>query len=700
MDASPAFKAKAIGIITRRLLPFLMLLYLIAYTDPANTLLAALQTNADLGLTAANAPEAAESPADIAPQVRFDTNTAVWRVVGKHHQVELDPTTLACRVQTPTTVWRMAASRDGDLQARHDGKLVSLQLAAAGRKIITPYGNGFQTGLKIELADFLSGTNLLDLSLQLFLCVEGSAEDLVTTLIASDGATRVLRCDWPAGLATESFDTTVVPYMQGMLLPKAWPEEARLHDTLCFGRGLCQSWWGHEQGAAAMLVILETPDDGGCHFDHPAGGPTQIGPRWVHSLGRFSYPRRARMCFFDQGNYVDLAKRYRRHAMATGRFVSLREKIARNANVARLIGAPVVHTKILYHRQPESSYHHKDDPAKNHQLVTFDARAKDLQSLATNGIANAYVHLDGWGLRGYDNLHPDVLPPCPDAGGWDGMKRFAEVCDQLGYLFAIHDQYRDYYLDARSYDERHTLIEENGKRPSGSTWSGGKQSILCPSLAPGHVRKNHSAILEHGVKLRGAYLDVFSIVPPEECYNPEHPVTRTECLRYRGECLDSVRSWGGVVSSEEPSDWSVRHLDLLHHGPFALNPNPIKGPAMGIAIPLFNLVYHDALLIPWSLDRGDWEIPEKDSGFLYALANGGMPYLELNPGPEELERVRTVCALHRRVALLEMTQHEFLDTRHRRQRTTFADGTRVTIDLDTDKWEVEPGLEQQPGCGK
>jgi len=645
------------------------------------------------GLLTVSVTGAAEETSSPLPQVRFDTNTSVWRVAGAKHRLELNPTNLACRVETPTRVWQMAESREGDLLVRMDAKTTSLRLGAAEKRTVSAYDNGFQSGLKIELSEFQADTKRLDLSLQLFLCLEGPEEEVVATLIASDGATRVQRCDWPAGLIADSFDTTIVPYMQGMLLPKTWPAKTRLYDTMCFGRGLYQPWWGHQQGSAAMLIILETPDDGGCHFEHPADGPTQIGPRWVHSLGRFSYPRRARFCFFDKGNYVDLAKRYRRHAIATGRFVSLREKIARNPAVARLIGAPVVHTSILYHIQPESSYYHKDDPAKNHQLVTFDARATDLQALASKGITNAYVHLDGWGLRGYDNLHPDVLPPCPDAGGWDGMRQFAETCDQLGFLFAIHDQYRDYYLDARSYQDRHTLLEESGKRPSGSTWYGGRQSILCPSLAPGHVRKNHTAILDHGVKLRGAYLDVFSVVPPEECYNPEHPVTRIECLRYRGESLDSVRAWGGVVSSEEPSDWSVRHLDLVHHGPFALDPNPGKGPAMGIPIPLFNLVYHDALLTPWSLGRGEWGIPEKDLGYLHALANGGMPYLGFNPGAEHLQQVQTLCALHKRVALLEMTKHEFLDDTHRRQRSTYADGTCVTIDLDTDKWGVSPPLD-------
>lgn len=109
-------------------------------------------------------------------------------------------------------------------------------------------------------------------------------------------------------------------------------------------------------------------------------------------------------------------------------------------------------------------------------------------------------------------------------------------------------------------------------------------------------------------------------------------------------------------------------------------------------MPLFSLVYHDALFLPWSMERGAWGIPEKDLGFLHGLANGGMPYVGLDPDPESLKRVRALCELHRRVALLEMTRHEFLDDARRRQRTTFADGTRVTIDLDADTWNVEPPL--------
>ena len=51
MNLTPASKAETISLMTRRLIPFLMLLYLVAYLDRANISVAALQMNADLGLT-------------------------------------------------------------------------------------------------------------------------------------------------------------------------------------------------------------------------------------------------------------------------------------------------------------------------------------------------------------------------------------------------------------------------------------------------------------------------------------------------------------------------------------------------------------------------------------------------------------------------------------------------------------------------
>ena len=52
MNNTDSFEDKTIGTVTKKLLPFLMLLYLIAYLDRSNISVAALQMNADLGLSA------------------------------------------------------------------------------------------------------------------------------------------------------------------------------------------------------------------------------------------------------------------------------------------------------------------------------------------------------------------------------------------------------------------------------------------------------------------------------------------------------------------------------------------------------------------------------------------------------------------------------------------------------------------------
>ncbi|MBN2375579.1 MAG: family 16 glycosylhydrolase [Sedimentisphaerales bacterium] len=626
------------------------------------------------------------------PKIAVEQKEGEWVIAGKIRRVVFNKGDFSIVVQAGGVKWKMNGCAGDDITVESGGQRRNFKLCDAKKVEISSYENGFAKGVKVRLEGFKSQEEKIDLALSLFICLEGADEELVFLVVPEEKEAALKECLWPKGFAAESFDFTVVPFMQGMLLGKNHPDKVWLYDTVSYGRGLYMPWWGHQQGKAAAAVILESPDDAGCRFAHPAGGPTQMQPRWMHSLGKMRYKRQLRICFFEQGNYVDLAKRYRKYVIETGHFVSLAEKIARNPIVGRLIGSPVIHTNILYHIQPDSSYYDKDNPQKNHQLTTFAERAEHLRKLSEKGIKQAYVHLDGWGFRGYDNLHPDILPPCPEAGGWKGMKLFGETCEELGYVFAVHDQYRDYYLDAKSYDDEHCLVQEDGHRPYGSTWFGGKQSILCPSLSPGHVRKNHTSILAHGVKLRGAYLDVFAVVPPEECYHPDHPVTRSECLRYRGDCLDFIRTQVGVVSSEEPADWAIPHLDLVHHGPYALVPNPGKGPAMGIPVPLFSLVYHDALLLPWTLTKGGWGIPDNDWGLLHGLANAGLPYLSLNPGEEELKRVRTMCDLHRRVGMLEMTGHEFLDGGWRRQRTTFADGTTVTVDFDADTYEITPAL--------
>ncbi len=179
--------------------------------------------------------------------------------------------------------------------------------------------------------------------------------------------------------------------------------------------------------------------------------------------------------------------------------------------------------------------------------------------------------------------------------------------------------------------------------------------------------------------------------PLDECFHPEHPVSRRECKEFRGKCFDYIRRHWGIVSSEEPADWAIPHLDTVHHAPWPLFPNPGAGPAMGIPIPLFNLVYHDALVIPWSSrrnSRGDWGHDENSIPFLSGLLNGGIPYVPWNADAGKIREISVMRDLHRKVALEEMVSHEFCSEDCKVQKTVFSDETEVLVNHTDGSWKI------------
>ena len=185
---------------------------------------------------------------------------------------------------------------------------------------------------------------------------------------------------------------------------------------------------------------------------------------------------------------------------------------------------------------------------------------------------------------------------------------------------------------------------------------------------------------DRGIRLDGTYLDVFAIVPAEECFHPAHRMNRRECLELRAECFHIIRDLEGIASSEEPVDYAIPHLHLVHHGPYPEGGvlTELTGSEENRALPmapLWCLVYHDALLLPWS---------DPTQAALY----GGMPYLGLTASDADIAAVGRICRLHAKVALEEMVDHEFLNEDHTRQRTTFADGTVVTADIGAKRWKM------------
>jgi hypothetical protein len=640
-----------------------------------------------------------------APLVTVSHEDGMWIVAGKKNKVTLNESDLAMVVQAGSVRWTMVASQDSDMIVKSKGEEFPLRLADAGKIDIKPYDTGFKTGVKIRLERFrdlglLNAGPELDLALCLTVCLEGKEEDPVCEAVAIEHETTVRQLDWPKELDARDVEYTALSNGRGNLLPRDWPQA---YDPINHGgtdksfvesnliECWSMSWWGFQKGKSAMVVIVETPDDAAYKFRHPAGGPTVIGPRWRASLGKLGYLRSVRMCFIPEGNYVDMAKRYRRYVVDIGRFVSLKEKIARDPLVAQLIGTPHLRQSIKRNYKPGSFRWDAKNPEKNYSVTTFDERVRQLRELKAKGINRLYVTLSAWPYQGYDRQHPDALPPAPEAGGWDGMKRWADACKELGYLYNLHDQYRDYYVDAPSYDPQFAVHEEDaisqatafpgtrfgfwkeGYLPFMDHWDGGAMTYLDARFAPGHLIKNYQLMFDHEIKMQGSYLDVFGYIPPTEDFNPEHPLSRADCMKFQAECFTWVRNNLGIVGTEDGADWVIPYVDYANEA----------SPGRCISVPLYELVYHDAVLTP----EGELRDP------LRCLLNGGYPTLPRDlDNKKDMDFLHAICALHERVALLEMTNHEFLDEDHKKERTTFSDGTTVTIDRVAGSFDIKPEL--------
>ncbi|KFI50735.1 DUF5696 domain-containing protein [Bifidobacterium biavatii] len=470
-------------------------------------------------------------------------------------------------------------------------------------------------------------------------------------------------------------------------------------------------------GAPAYIAICETPWNAGYAIEHPAGGRetpaeagnvaagtfvgTCIGMWFEPSLGRMDYRRVVRYRFLSDADHTSVAKSYRAYVDERGRLRTLAEKAARNPSVRNLIGCSWMHVGIKTVVQPESRFYDREHPENNLHVTSFAARAKQLATLHELGAGRIYMHLDGWAEPGYDNQHPDYLPACEEAGGWAGMKALVDACHARGDLFGTHDQYRDYYFDARTFDRNNAVRLPDGTNPEQTIWAGGHQTFLCAELAPDYVRRNFAEIAANGVRLDCAYLDVFTCNEGDECANPEHRMTRRDCYERRAECFEYLLSHGILSSSEEVSDWAVPSLVFCHYAPYDFQMRDPSAPRQGVPVPLYNLVYHDCVIEPWMMER----VAGGDDYMLYALLNGGAPYLirdaayvgvdgDMSPeqraqAENDIERCNAVAALHERVGMSELVRHDFVGGDPLVQRSVFADGTVVTCDFHDQTYRIE-----------
>lgn len=496
---------------------------------------------------------------------------------------------------------------------------------------------------------------------------------------------------------------TLLNWQQGLLVPNTWKTavDKVVFDGFMGTAGAYMPWFGQVKDRAGYIAICEQPWNAAYYTEHPEEGPyTHVGIRWEPSLGKMDYRRVMKYSFVKDCDYNDLCKIYRNYVIEKGRFKSLAEKAVKTPSIDQLIGSAFLHKGIKTQVMTNSDFYDAENPDKNNHLTPFSVRTEEIKKFHELGVEKLYLHLDGWAEPGYDNQHPDYLPACEKAGGWKAMKELSDTMHECGYLFGIHDQYRDYYYAAKTFDENFATRLADGTIPSHARWAGGPQTYLCATQAPFYVKRNFTEIMDNGIKLDCAYLDVFTCNEGDECSHPWHKMTRRECYEYRNACFEYLLSKGILPSSEEVNDWAIPSLVFCHYAPYDFMLDRPGSPKKGIPVPLFNLVYHDCLIEPWMMDK----VSEEEDYMLYAVLNGGAPYLVRDGAyqntdgsfaggveitiEDQIKRCKVVSDLHEKVAKCEMVRHEMVDGNPEVQRTTFADGTVVTVDFQAQTYQI------------
>lgn len=592
--------------------------------------------------------------------------------------------------------WRMDEKKEPHLLLENGRKIRFREAKRMSREVIV---SGCGKGILTHYREFLGVNYAFDT----FVWIEESDESVhFEWIILNEQGYEVKEVQWPAPFRCKKKEGySLLPYRQGILLPNDFDYT---YDALAFDGQFCSCaaylpWLAQIEEEQGYIVINETPWDSKYQVEHKKeriGTMLQI--RWLPSLGKMNYRRQLKYYFETEMDYNRACKIYRQYAKETGKLVTLKEKAIKNKNVNALIGASFVHLGIKKNIDKNSSFYDNNNLSNNTRLVHFETCRKQMERLMKKGAGNLYLHLDGWGDPGYDNQHPDCLPACESAGGWKGLQQLSEWLEENDSLLGLHDQYRDYYHKAKSYDKRFALQDANGDYYEHSRWAGGKQNYLCATLAKDYVKRNYEEVLHHGIRLKASYLDVFTCNELDECANPMHRMTRKECASYRELCFDYLHSKNIVPSSEEGNDWAMRSLVFAHYGPYEFMLNEEGTPRMGIPVPLFNLVYHDCMILPWPMEK------RKEDYMLYALLNGGAPYL-LREGAyanidgsfqedgltieDKIERANIVSSLHRQLADQEMVSHHFLNPNYTRQETIFANGIRVEINLENGSYCID-----------
>ena len=504
--------------------------------------------------------------------------------------------------------------------------------------------------------------------------LDATQPECVVTL-KGDGELPV-PCTWPPPISSSAGQSLILPVNEGISYPVDDDSLHPMHYHLYGGHGLCMPWYGAcEDAGAGWMAIVQTADDAGVRIPR-RDGRLCLAPEWVAQRLQFGDARVIRYVLIDQGGHVAMAKRYRAYAKETGLFKTLAQKRAANPNVDLLVGAVNV---WCWEKQAERWCRELQSLGIKRILWSNAQPPDQLKALNDLGVLTSRYDIY------QDSMNPEFFP-------------------QLRY------QHGDWTSDA--WKKGDILLMANGDWEKG--WAIETKDdkmiscgVLCDRQAVPYARERIPAELAKS-PYRSRFIDTTTASSWRECWDPRHPMTRSDSKHFRMELLRYIsQDCHLVCGSETGHDAAVPYADyfegMLSLGPYRV---PDAGRHMNriwdevptevatfqtghrYRLPLWELVYHDCLVAQWYWGDYNNKLPKLwDRRDLWNALYGTPPMFMFDRKIFDANRDRFVqsyqatCPVARATGYSEMTEHRWLTPDHAVQRSCFANGVTVTVNF-------------------
>ena len=517
--------------------------------------------------------------------------------------------------------------------------------------------------------------------------LDGDSSEMVVALRAEGEMEAPLA--WPAAFTPAKGQLLILPVNEGISYPTDDESLPEMRYYLYGGHGLCMPWYGTVEGDNGWMAIIETPDDAAVGIPR-RDGLLGLAPEWEPQKQHFGPERVIRYVLVNGGGYVAMAKRYREYAKQTGLFKTLSDKRKSVPAVDLLVGA----VNIWCWDRDAAAWCRELRACGIQRILWSNALPPD-QIKALNDMSVLTSRYDIY----QDAMNPANFP-------------------------RLRGTHPDWTSDAWKNDD--LMVGADGQWVRG--WEvetkDGKMvpcGTLCDREAVAYAKRRIPADLAtHPYRCR--FIDTTTASPWRECYNPKHPMTRTDSKHFKMELLQYVSEGCGLVCGSETGHDAA--VPFVHYFEGMLSLGPYRVPDAGrdmlrtwdqvpervakfqtghfYRLPLWELVYHDCVVAQWYWGDYNNKLPKLwDRRDLWNALYGTPPMFMFDRRVWEANKDRfvksyqTATMVARAAGYSQMLSHEWLTPDHAVQRTRFASGVVVTANFGDAPWS-SPGGKSLP----